>query len=189
MPRAVGLWLAWPVLVLAQSAPPQLPSAEAATVPAYIARDIADARLSGEGKLRWFGLRVYDARLYVPARGLNLADLGAPPFALQMTYARKLSGRAIAESSRDEMEKLGAGSEEQRAAWLREMIRIFPDVKAGQTLAGIHLTNGATRFFFDDRFVGAIDDAAFGRAFFAIWLDPQTSAPRLRTDLLQRAAR
>lgn len=156
--------------------------------PPVIREHIADARLGGEGKLTWFGLRVYDARLYVPARGLNLADLGAEPFALELTYARKLDGKAIAGRSRDEMEKLGAGSDEQRAAWLREMTRIFPDVAAGQTLTGIHLANGATRFYFDGRFIGAIEDAAFGRAFFAIWLDPKTSAPTLRAELLRRAA-
>lgn len=190
MPSGLALWLAWPILALAQSTPPEVSSAAPAPVPAYIAREIAGARLSGEGKLTWFGLRVYDARLYVPARGLDLhaADLYTQPFALQLTYARKLAGRAIAERTRDEMEKLGAGSDEQRAAWLREMIRIFPDVTAGQTLAGLHAAYGATRFYFDGSVVGAIEDPAFGRAFFSIWLDPRTSAPKLRADLL-RAAR
>ena len=188
MHRAVALWFAWPLLALAQPTPPEVSSA--APVPAYIARDIVGARLSGEGKLTWLGLRVYDARLYVPAHGLDLnpADLYSQPFALQMTYARKLAGHAIAERTRDEMEKLAAGSDEQRAAWLRELIRIFPDVIAGQTLTGIHKPNGATRFYFDGRLVGTIDDSAFGRAFFAIWFDPRTSAPKLRADLL-RAAR
>ncbi len=187
MHRALALWFTWPALALAQSMPPE--TSAAAPVPTYIVKVIADARLSGEGKLTWFGLRVYDARLYVPARGLNLADLDAQPLALELTYARKIAGQAIAERTREEMEKLGAGSEEQRAAWLREMIRIFPDVSAGHTLTGIHLAYGATRFFSDGRFIGAIDDPAFGRAFFSIWLDARTSAPKLRTDLLQRAAR
>lgn len=189
MRRAVAFWLVWPALALAQSTPPDLSPAAALPVPAHIVQHIADARLSGEGRLTWFGLRVYDARLYVPAVGLNLAELDTQPFALHLTYARKLDGQAIAERSRDEMEKLGAGSEEQRAAWLREMIRIFPDVAAGQTLTGIHLASGVTRFFYDGRLAGEIGDPAFGRAFFAIWLDPRTSAPKLRTELLHRAAR
>ncbi len=186
MRKGLVLLFAWPVLALAQS---PSDSTTAAPVPTYIVKEITDARLSGEGKLTWFGLRVYDARLYVPERGLNLTDLDAQPFALELTYARKLAGRAIAERTREEMEKLGAGSEEQRAAWLREMIRIFPDVSAGHALTGIHLAHGATRFYSDGRPIGAIDDPAFGRAFFAIWLDARTSAPKLRTDLLQRVAR
>ena len=37
---------------------------------------------------------------------------------------------------------------------------------------------------FSDRFLGEIADPEFGRAFFAIWLDPRTSAPQLRANLL-----
>jgi hypothetical protein len=176
------LWL--PTLTFAQTA---APDASAAAVPAYITRDIADARPAGRGRLTWFGLHIYDARLYVPERGIDANDLVSQTFALELTYSRRLLGKAIAERSSDEIEKLGLGSDEQRAAWLREMTKIFPDVSAGQTLTGIHLANGATRFFSDGRFIGAIDDVAFGRAFFAIWLDPKTSAKKLRTELLQRA--
>ena len=187
MRRAFALWLVLPALTLAQSSTPD-PSTAAPPAPAYIVRDIAEARLAGRGKLTWFGLHIYDARLHVPERGIDVNDFASQRFALELIYARRLSGKAIAERSRDEIEKLGLGSEDQRAAWLREMTRIFPDVAAGQTLAGIHLTSGATRFYFDGRFVGVIDDAAFGHAFFAIWLDPRTSVPKLRNELLQRAA-
>ncbi len=69
--------------------------------------------------------------------------------------------------------------------WGEQMGRIFPDVRPGDEILGVHLSDGA-RFFLNDRQVGAIDDPAFARAFFAIWLDPRTSAPELRSALLQR---
>lgn len=186
MRSAVVLWLACPMLTLAQSTPNDAPAS--APVPAYIVRELGDARVAGRGKFTWFGLHVYDARLYVPERGIDVNDFASQRFALELTYARRLNGKAIAERSRDEIEKLGLGSEEQRLAWLREMSAIFPNVAAGQLLTGIHFANGVTRFYFDDRLISAIDDPAFGHAFFAIWLDPKTSAPKLRTELLQRAA-
>jgi hypothetical protein len=70
------------------------------------------------------------------------------------------------------------------------MARLFPDVGSGQRLAGVNLPGQGVRFYFDGRFVGAIDDAAFARAFFAIWLDERTQAPTLREALLrpERAA-
>lgn len=185
-PRLIAVVLSGlPVLAPAQVA---APDSAAAPVPAYITRDIAGARPSGSGRFTWFGLHIYDARLYVPERGIDISDLASQRFALELAYARRLGGSAIAERSRDEIEKLKLGSEEQLAEWLLQMKKIFPDVTAGQTLTGVHLAGGATRFYFDGRFIGAIDDPAFGRAFFAIWLDPKTSAPRLRTELLQRAA-
>lgn len=180
--RAIALL----VITLAAGTARSAGASEAA--PAHVARYIADARAAGSGRLTWFGLHVYDARLYVPARGFDAAQLGDQAFALALTYARQLDGRAIAERSRDEIARLGFGSETQRNRWLREMMRLFPDVRPGQTIAGIHLPGAGTRFYLDERPLGRIDDPDFGRAFFAIWLDPRTREPQLRASLLKQAA-
>jgi hypothetical protein len=50
---------------------------------------------------------------------------------------------------------------------------------------GLQLADRA-RFFFNEQPIGEIDDPAFARAFFAIWLDPRTSEPSLRSALLKR---
>ena len=67
------------------------------------------------------------------------------------------------------------------------MIALFPDVQAGQRLAGVHVPGQATEFYFDGRPIGRIDDPAFGAAFFGIWLDARTTAPDLRASLLKQA--
>ena len=51
----------------------------------------------------------------------------------------------------------------------------FVDVKPGDTLCGIYLP---------DRGAREVDDPAFARAFFDIWLAPGTRAPALRHHLL-----
>lgn len=155
--------------------------------PAVVRSFVEDARSQGEGRLTWFGLHVYDARLYVPGRGIDGPIPGTQPFALEIVYARALSGSAIAERSREEIDHLGLGSVEQRERWLKQMRALFPDVTAGQRLTGIYTPDAATRFFLDDRALGSIDDPAFGRAFFSIWLDPRTREPRLRARLLGQA--
>jgi hypothetical protein len=134
----------------------------------------------GAGTLRWFGLRVYDAELW--ARG-GVANFSVP-FRLTLRYARALEGRAIAARSDEEIARLGFGSPAQRAAWRDTMRELFPDVAAGDTLSGDYLPGHGARFYYNDRPLGAIEDAEFARAFFAIWLDPRTSAPELRTALL-----
>jgi len=40
------------------------------------------------------------------------------------------------------------------------------------------------RYFHNDRPIGDIDEPGFGRAFFAIWLDPKTSEAAFRQLLL-----
>ena len=134
----------------------------------------------GEGTMRWFGLKVYEARLWTAG--------GAPDFArplrLELRYARALRGAAIAERSDEEIARLGFGTPAQRAAWLAAMQRLFPDVAPGDTLAGEHVPGFGARFLRNGAPLGEIADPAFSRAFFSIWLDPRTSAPDLRAALL-----
>jgi hypothetical protein len=47
----------------------------------------------------------------------------------------------------------------------------------------VHLPNRGVRFWRTDRALGTVDDPAFARAFFLIWLDPKTTAPELRRSL------
>lgn len=158
-----------------------------ADVPPHVSRALGEARPAGNGRLTWFGLHVYDAHLFVPATGFDARRYAEQRFALELTYARTLQGRAIAERSDAEIAKLGIGSEAQRARWRQAMIALFPDVQAGQRLAGVHVPGQATEFYLDGRPIGRIDDPAFGAAFFGIWLDARTTAPDLRANLLKQA--
>jgi hypothetical protein len=152
--------------------------------PAHIEAHLTHARLAGQGPFTWFGLKIYDAELWVGEKGY------APgaPFVLELRYARKLSGGRIAEASVDQMEKAGAGTPLQRAAWLGRMKEIFPDVQDGSRISGVFLPAGGARFYLDGRPLASVPDPEFARAFFAIWLDPATTARTLRTALLKDAA-
>ena len=152
--------------------------------PEYAAQELGGARLAGQGVYTWFGLTIYAAELWVGPQGYG----AAAPFALELRYARSLSGRKIAEASADQMEKIGAGSEAQRAAWLEKMRSIFPDVRDGSRLGGVFLPGRGVRFYRDGKELALVDDPAFAQAFFGIWLDPATSAPKLRAALLRDAA-
>jgi hypothetical protein len=170
--------------VASQTTSTASPAATNAMTTAHIARYVNDARLAGEGKLTWLGFHVYDARLYAPA-GFDVGNPFAQQFVLELTYARKLEGKAIAEASRDEMQRLAFGTAEQQARWLAQMEKLFPDVEKGRRIAGVNQPGKGARFYVDGNFVGSVDEPDFARAFFAIWLDPRTRAPRLRESLLK----
>jgi hypothetical protein len=150
-----------------------------------IAPDLPGARVSGQGKFTWFGMKIYDASLWVGEAGY------APgaPFALELRYARALSGARIAEASADQMEKTGGGTAAQRALWLEKMRAIFPDVKDGSRITGVFVPGGAVRFHLDAAVLGTIAEPGFAQAFAGIWLSPRTTAPQLRDALLREAAR
>ncbi|RCS57136.1 chalcone isomerase family protein [Parvibium lacunae] len=147
--------------------------------PSYVQEELSTNQFMGSGKFRWFGLAIYDAALWAK----NPASL-QQGFALRLTYARNLDGEKIADSSAEEIERLGFGTPTQRQEWQKRMQSLFPNVKAGDRITGINLAGQATRFYFNGRELGTIADPAFTQAFFAIWLDPRTRAPNLRAALL-----
>ncbi len=152
--------------------------------PAAVRAALAQARLQGQGVLRWFGLKIYEARLWTGGESLDPARYEQAAFALDLRYARALDGAAIAQASHKEITRLGFGSAEQRAAWLDAMHRIFPDVTDGDRITGVHHPERGVAFYRNDVPIGRIDAPGFGHAFFAIWLDRRTVAPDVRNALL-----
>ncbi|MFM2446876.1 MAG: hypothetical protein RI936_1323 [Pseudomonadota bacterium] len=182
--RAAALALVLAALGPLVATPPALArEAAAATIPAEARQYLGEPRLSGSGRLTWFGLHVYDAALYLPP-GVPLGALDDARFVLELRYARALEGRAIATASRDEMARMNLADAATLARWTEQMARLFPDVKRDQRLVGVNLPGRGVSFYFDGRPLGTIDDPAFARAFFAIWLDERTRAPQLRQALL-----
>jgi len=136
-------------------------------------------RVAGEGEMRWFGFELYRARLWTPADGWR-AD-GA--YALELTYAREIPARNLVQASLDEMARLGADAA-RLGLWRGELERVFPDVRGGEVIVGVHLPGRGAEFYHQGRLTGRVEDVNFARLFFAIWLDPRTREPALRERLL-----
>ncbi|MEO8038607.1 MAG: chalcone isomerase family protein [Betaproteobacteria bacterium] len=139
-------------------------------------------RVLGQGKMRWFGLHLYDASLWVSGPDLRWDR----PFALELRYARALSGDRLAEVSIEEMQRLGHIDPDQSALWRDRLRRAFPDVQNGSHITGVYRPGAGVQFYHDGRATALIDDPGFARAFFSIWLDPATRVPKLRAALLGR---
>nr|WP_255411443.1 chalcone isomerase family protein [Limnobacter sp. SAORIC-690] len=101
-----------------------------------------------------------------------------------MKYARDFEGSDIAERSIDEMEEIGAGTEVQRQGWLVKLNEIFPDVKKGHTLSALFTPGKGVQFFRNGLPLAKVDDPELAEAFMGIWLDPKTSAPEMRRELI-----
>lgn len=159
------------------------PVARAQVLPPAAVPLVPQVREAGQGRLTWWGLHIYDARLYVSGATFRAGE----PFALALRYARDFEGRRIADTSRDEMRRLGFGNEADHRRWHDAMLALFPDVRRGDELTGVSVPDRGAVFFHNGRRIGAVEDPAFARAFFAIWLDPRTRAGELRQHLLGEA--
>ena len=156
-----------------------------AKAPPELDDELPGARWRGTGVMRFFGLHIYDLRLWSPAPLAGDGD--RQPLALELVYARKLVGEMIASRSLDEMRRIGPFSDAQGASWLAAMTQLFPDVQAGDRLTGVQRPGQFARFFFNGQRRGEVADAEFSRLFFGIWLSPRTSEPKLRAQLLGEA--
>jgi hypothetical protein len=137
-------------------------------------------QLQGKGRMTFWGFDVYDARLYVGDQR------GQTGFALDLSYLRSLKGADITKSTIDEMQRLGV-SEANRNAWGKKLDGIFPNVVSGSSLTAIHVPGRGTVFLHNGKPAGEIAGDDFAKAFFSIWLDPKTAAPKLRTALIGQA--
>ncbi|WP_374619004.1 chalcone isomerase family protein [Pandoraea sp.] len=149
-------------------------------------QEIPAARLVGHGSFSRLGFHLYDAELFSGAERVS-ANWSAHPLVLDLRYARSFSSGTLVQRSLMEMTKLKVATDAQRQHWGEALARILPDVSAGQHLTGVFRPGDGTRFFSDGKLIGQIAGDAFGRAFFAIWLDPRTSAPDLRAELISDA--
>lgn len=173
------------IMLLACAAAPSVAASNQA-LPAAISQAAPGLQISGAGTYRWFGLPIYDATLWLPPSSPSRATQPdwSRPLVLQLRYARSLRGADIAQRSVAEIEKLALATPTQQQSWLAAMRGLFPDVSDGSTLAGVHLPGRGARFFHNGQPLGDIEDAAFSRAFFSIWLHSSSSAPALRAALL-----
>jgi len=136
--------------------------------------EAAPWQLRGSGEMRFLGWRVYEAALW-QANGAE---------ALAIRYDRAISGERLVNTTLDEMDRLGVRAP---ARWRAILEKAFPDVAPGDVLVARRV-EGRIQFYEGERSTASIDDGEFADAFFAIWLDPRTREPDLRSALLGQSS-
>lgn len=186
MPRRARALLLAGAMVLAQPA-------VAVTLPSPVLATAGALQMSGSGEMRWFGLKLYDAALWVQPGVQPGADTTPPagagqplqkPYALALRYTRAISGEALVTASLEEIRRLGETSEGRLARWKPLLAKALPSVAPGETLVGLHEPGRGASFWHQGQLTARIDDAELAGAFFGIWLDARTREPRLRARLL-----
>jgi hypothetical protein len=156
---------------------------QAAALPPDLQALLPAAALAGQAKMTVWGFDVYNATLWVTPGFVETA-YEQHVFALELAYLRDFAGSDIARRSVSEMRRQKAIDPAVEARWENQMRAVFPDVKAGERLTGIHFPGVGAQFRAKGRLLGEIRDPEFARLFFGIWLSPQSSEPRLRQALL-----
>ncbi|GBL05552.1 chalcone isomerase family protein [Glaciecola sp. KUL10] len=155
-------------------------SANASESQSFIDNYLQSPQVIGESRLKVLFWNVYDAKLYAPQG--EFSSEGA--YALSLTYLRDFEGESIASRSIDEMRDQGFSDEVKLAEWFELMKGMFPDVKEKQNITGVRSSDGTSHFYIDGEKLGSIEDKEFSAMFFGIWLNEETSQPKMRKQLL-----
>lgn len=138
-------------------------------------------KLVGEGKLSFLFWDIYYARLYT-ANGEYQEQ--AYPLALELTYLRDFTQQQLLEETAKQWSKLGFNDQAKTNEWLKRLSQLWPDVQENQAITLYIDTQNRSFFYFNAELLGQINDAEFSRAFLAIWLSEDTSAPEVRKKLI-----
>jgi len=143
---------------------------------------LPQAQALGGGDLTWFGLRIYRATLWSASRPFDATQ----PFALQLVYYRSISRQRLASTSIDEIRRLSRTSipADTLARWEAALSAAFVDVREGDELTGLFLPGRGLQLYDRQRLLAELDDEALARAFFDIWLNPESRDKALRRRLL-----
>lgn len=179
--------LAQRALVCALAAVLGLPAALAASPPAELQVRLPALALSGQATLTFLGFDVYTARLWV-APGFQAQAYERHPFALELVYLRSFTGEAITRRSLDEMRRQPEANPSLLKGWEAKLRAVIPDVQKGDRLIGVHRPGEGTTFLANGKPTGTLQDPAFARLFFGIWLAPESSEMPMRAALLGYAA-
>lgn len=141
----------------------------------------------GQGELRWFGIRIYEATLSTPEGRFARYDQH-DSVSLEIRYLKNIAADRLVDSARQEWARLGLLDHDTIERWCEQVARIWPSVTPGDRITMLVRRDGPTLFYFNDEFAGAVEDSGFGPTLLQIWLHPDTRSKALRRSLLGERA-
>lgn len=131
----------------------------------------------GTAKLSVLWFDIYEAELS-SADGLFNQDQN---FKLTLTYLRDFEADELIDETFNQISE--PIEKQQELSWRKSLKAMWPDVKESDQISFIKTNEGTSHFFFNQKFVGTIEDKAFGKHFADIWLAKDSAYPKLASKL------
>lgn len=145
-----------------------------------LAEPLAKMQKVGQAKLQIWFWDIYQSSLYSLDGQYIEQQL---PLGLKIHYLRDIKANELLHKTADEWQKLGLKSA-QTQTWLDRLELIWPDLQKGDELLVIVDQDSSSTFFYNQRLLDNIQDPEFGPSFLRIWLDKNSSFPKLRQQLI-----
>ena len=150
-------------------------------LPPQVISQAPGMHMLGKGRHSWWGVRMYDATLWIV--GPNWS--AAAPHALDIEPGRAVPSDTLVTNAIAEMRDLKVGDESKLRIWQTEMRKLIPNVKQGDQFVIFCSDNNHTFAYLNGSSTGEIDDPSFCPAVMSVWLHPQTKHQAVRKSLLR----
>ncbi|TAL28274.1 MAG: hypothetical protein EPN97_14975 [Alphaproteobacteria bacterium] len=152
----------------------------AMTKPAEVGDYIQADAPYGQGTLRKLFMKVYETSLWTDAKTWSMKE----PFALCIRYNMNFKDKDLVKRTFEEMGRSGLVTQADRETFGPQLTALFHDVHPGDVITAVFLPGRGAVFYYNGKPRGKLEDIAFAKRFFNIWLGPDTSEPDLRDRLL-----
>jgi hypothetical protein len=132
----------------------------------------------GEAELSILWFDVYNAEL-LSADGRYTGVKN--PLILKLNYHRNISQHDLLKETQKQIEQFARTGQTQQ--WLAKLSQIWPDIQKGDQLTFWVDQKSTGHFFYNENWIGSLQDPAFSDAFIQIWLSDNSSYPDLAKKL------
>jgi hypothetical protein len=136
----------------------------------------------GSGRHTWWGIRMYDATLWIV--GPRFSD--AAPHALDIEPGRDVPADTLVSNAIAEMRALKVGDEGKLRIWQGELKTVIPNVRQGDQIVIFCPDTNRTIGYLNESKTGEINDPSFCPAIMSVWLHPQAKHQSMRKSLLRQ---
>lgn len=124
---------------------------------------------------------IYKSKLLTTS-GKYPVEIDKDNLLFDINYLADISRDDLIDKTVDQWQHLGIAPEKYQH-YLAELKIMWPDIKEGDSLS-LLIHQGRSVFYFNNQYIGIINETEFGQIFLAIWLSEKTSQPTLRHELL-----
>ena len=135
----------------------------------------------GEAKFSVLFWDIYKSKLLTTS-GHYPVEIAKDNVLFDINYLTDITSKDLINKTVEQWQHLGIAADIYQA-YLPQLKMLWPDIKEGDSLS-LLIHQGRSVFYFNQQYIGVINEPEFGQVFLAIWLSENTSQPKLRNKLL-----
>lgn len=135
----------------------------------------------GDYNLKVFGLKIYYIELFSDKNAYSLNN----NLAIVINYQRDFSKKILVDRSIQEIKKNNLIKDQTiLSSYQKKLNEVYSDVKSGDRKTAYFNPQNGVELYFNGQKIGEINDLVFAKRFMGIWLNPNSSYPKMTKSLI-----